>query len=302
MAIGVGLVAGITAFALIGRPDYVSDFFHYWTATRTLIAGGDPYAPLAASPMNPGGDPALYPLPAFLLLAPVAWLPLALAGALFCGFASGSLAWGVARTGAERLPLFLSAPFLLTLSLGQWSPLVLAAVLVPALGVCFAAKPNIGLGAFAARPSVSAVLAGLAILVVSLVVLPDWPQRWLANISDREEKFIPLLRPSGFLLALALIGWRRPEGRLMITLALVPQALFFYDQLLLWLVPRTLRQSLLLSIWSVLAFLLWRRGLQPGDFEVQEAVPFAFTLYLAALAILLWNWFADRRATNPQQA
>ena len=178
---------------------------------------------------------------------------------------------------------------------------VLAAVLVPALGVALAAKPNIGLGAFMARPSTAAVAAGLAILIVSVLVMPDWPQRWLANIGEREEKFVPLLRPGGFLLALTLLAWRRPEGRLLLTLSLVPQALFFYDQLLLWLVPRTLRQSLLLSIWSVLAFLLWRRGLSPGDYEVREAIPFAFTLYLAALGILLWNWFADRRTPTAQQ-
>lgn len=295
VALAIAIVAGLSVFLFLSRPDAQSDFFHYWSAARTLVSGGDPYTVIAVGPANPGGDPTLYPLPALLFLVPVAGLALPVAGALFFGVSCGLAAWGVARTGADRLPLFLSAPFLLALSLGQWSPLLIAATLSPWMGVFVAAKPNVGLASFAASPSWKTVGACTILLVVSLIVMPAWPMEWLANISNRGEKFSPLLRPGGFLLLASLVAWRRPEGRLLAVMAVVPQALFFYDQLLLWLIPRTLRQSLLLSFWSYGAFFIWWRVVARGDFNyVQQAVPYAYSLYLPALAILLFNWRRER--------
>lgn len=296
IAAGIGSLAGLCAWVFLSRPDAPSDFFHYWSAARTLLHGGDPYTTIAAGPANPGRDPTLYPLPALLLLVPFAALPLALAGAVFFGLSSALAAWAVARLGHDRLPMFLSAPFLVALSLGQWSPLMVAACLIPALGAVVAVKPNLGLAVFAARPSWRTVAAVTALLIISLIVMPTWPMEWLDNVSHREEKFIPILRPGGLLLAASLLAWRRPEGRLFAVLSVVPQALFFYDQLLLWLVPRTLRQSLLLSLWSLVVFLVWWRIVARGDVNyVQQAVPYAYSLYFPALALLLWNWRADRR-------
>ena len=238
-----------------------------------------------------------------MILAPFAWLPLPLAGAVFMGLSAGLAAWGIARTGAERLPLFLSAPFLMALSLGQWSPLLVAAALIPAVGAIVCAKPNIGLPVFVARPSWQAVLGALLLVAISLAVMPRWPLEWLANVTNRQEKFIPLLRPGGFLLLAALLGWRRPEGRLLAVMSVVPQALFFYDQLLLGLVPRTLRQSLLLSLWGGAVFLAWWRVVARGDINyVQQAVPYAYSLYFPALAILLWNWWQERRRNSEARA
>jgi hypothetical protein len=296
LSVVVGIVAAVMSFALIARPGYPSDFYQFWMGARTLLVGGNPYATSAPSLMNPGGDVALYPLPTLLFLAPFALAPLAVAGGLFMGLSSGLAAWGIARTGVERLPIFASAPFLLALSLGQWSPLLVATLLVPAISGLIVLKPNVGVAAWIARPSWKSALVAVAIVALSLLIRPGWPAEWLHNISGREEKFMPLLRPGGFLLAAGLLAWKRPEGRLFLGLIVVPQALFFYDQLLLWLVPRTLRQSLLLSIWSVVAFLWWRRSLHPGDFEVRLAIPYAWSMYLAALSLLLWNWWRDRVA------
>jgi hypothetical protein len=302
LAVLLGAISGVIAWKLIGRPGYSSDFFHFWAGARTLMHGGDPYLIAPISPLNLGHDRGLYPLPAYLLLLPVAAFPLGVAGGLFMGITSACAAWGIARTGVERLPIFLCAPFLLALSLGQWTPLMVAAALVPALGGVIVAKPNVGLAVWLARPSLLAALTGVLILVVSLLILPRWPLEWLANISGRGEKFIPVLRPGGFLLLLSLLAIRRAEGRLLASLALIPQALFFYDQLLLWLLPRTLRQSMVLSLCSLLLFLAWRARLKPGDYEVQLAVPYAYALYGVALAILLWNWYGDRRAASTTHA
>ena len=295
IAAAAAIVGALGALLFFSRPDAASDFFHYWSATRTLLAGGDPFTVIAQGPGNPGNDPNLYPLPTLLLLAPIAWLPLPIAAAAFVGASTGLAAYGIARTGADRLPLFLSAPFLMALTLGQWSPLLVAAALIPSLGALVCAKPTIGFAVFVSRPSRIAVIGGAILVAVSLVIMPRWPVEWLANVSNRGEKFIPILRPGGFLLAASLVAWRRPEGRLLAAMSVVPQALFFYDQLLLWLVPRTLKQSLLLSLWSVAVFLVWWRIVARGDFNyVQQAVPYAYALYLPALGLLLWNWWHDR--------
>jgi hypothetical protein len=215
---------------------------------------------------------------------------------------SALCAWGVARTDPDRFPLFLSAPFFLALSLGQWSPLLVAAALLPALAPLIVAKPNLGAAVWLAAPRFWPLAGGAAIVAISLVVMPEWPAAWLANVSGREEKVVPVLHPGGVVLLLALIAWRRPEARLLAVLSVVPQALLFYDQLLLWLVPRSRRQSIALSLASLVLFLAWRWSLAPGDFEVRRAIPYAFALYPLALSILLWNWYRDRRVvTTPNE-
>jgi hypothetical protein len=77
-------------------------------------------------------------------------------------------------------------------------------------------------------------------------------------------KRIPITIIGGPVLLLALLRWRRPEARLLLALAIVPQSILFYDQLLLWLVPATMRQSILLSLLSILALILGERGFPAG--------------------------------------
>ena len=262
---------------------------HIWFATRTFLAGNNPYGVPLAPDLNPGQDPALYPLPTYIFFAPYAHLPVAAAGGFFLGMGSAAAAWGVARTGMARAPLFLSAPFLMSVSSGQWGPWLVAATLVPALSWIAVVKPNIGLATWLARPSWRTAALIVGIVAVSVLFFPGWPRDWLANVAGREEKFVPVLRPGGFILLAGAFAWRRPEGRLLMAMSVVPQTLFFYDQLLLWLVPRTLRQSLLLSLFSVGAFVLWFSRLAPGDSYVREAVPYAWSLYPVALAVVLWN-------------
>lgn len=295
-ALAVGVVSGVAAALFMGRPGFTSDFLHVWYASRAFIAGADPYLSPLPRELNPGQDPALYPLPTYLLVAPFAPFTIAVAGGAFIGLGSALAAWGVARTSMVRAPLFLSAPFILAVNLGQWSPWIVAGLLVPALSWIWVAKPNVGLAAWLTRPSWRTAAAIAGILLASLVIDPHWPTRWLVNLGGREEKFIPVLRPGGFLLLGALVAWRRPEGRLLLFMSLVPQALYYYDQLLLWLIPRTLRQSLAFSLYSILAFLVWLARIQPGDYPVKDAVPYAWSFYPVALGILLWNWWRDRRA------
>ena len=288
IAVSIGLAAGLLAYAFLRRPGSGGDYFFVWSAARSFFAGQNPYHVIAQGPENPGNDVFLYPLPALLVVAPVAWLPLAASGGLFLGLSSALLAYGLLRDGYRRLPLFMGAPFLMAVSLGQWSPLVTAAGLESSLGFVFAAKPNLGLAAWLYRPNVRAIVGGLLIVVVSLAILPTWPVDWYHNIASRPEKFSPIRTLAGPLLLAAAFRWRRPEARLLLAMACVPQALFFYDQLILGLIPRTFRQSLIFSLASFVLLLTWFHRLGPGDYYVQKAIPYALWLYLVALVMVLW--------------
>ena len=82
-------------------------------------------------------------------------------------------------------------------------------------------------------------------------------------------------------------------------MACVPQTLFFYDQLVLWLIPRTMRQSLILSLASFALLLTWFYRLGPGDYVMQKAVPYATAIYFVVLIILLWPDGRDPGPPSP---
>jgi hypothetical protein len=215
------------------------------------------------------------------------------------GVSCGLLAFGLFRNGFRDYALFLSAPFWFSLIAVQWSPLLVAAALLPTLLPLTLAKPNIGLPIFLSSPTWRGFALSVGFVLVSLLVLPSWPLDWLNN-AGTHTVFQPALVVPGFLLLLAALRWRRPEARLLLLLALIPQRPI-YDQLALWLVARpdsaqdsqTLqatrplallrasRPMLLLSLLSWLALACW---LLFPSLNVHWIV---WGMYLPALVILL---------------
>lgn len=301
LALVAGIASGALCYAFLARPGFSSDFYHFWAASRTLLAGGNPYTTPPLGPLNPQGDPFLYPLPALLFIVPVAWLPLPAAGAVFIAGSSALLAYFLLRDGFARTPIFLSAPFIMAVSLGQWSPLLVAVALEPRLGFACVAKPNLGFASWIYRPRWWTILSSAGLAVLSLAVIPTWPADWLHAIADRPEKFSPMLTLAGPALALAALRWRQPEARLFLALAVVPQTLLFYDQLALWLIPRTLRESLLLSIASFGLLLTWFYRLQPGVYLMREAIPYVIALYIPALVLILRHRGPAHHGPSPGQ-
>ncbi|MFL5575705.1 MAG: hypothetical protein ACJ79S_07055 [Gemmatimonadaceae bacterium] len=290
-ALAVGVVAGAFCGLALARPGGAPDFLVFWHHARTLLAGENPYLhPLVLGPGRQA--PFLYPLPAAMLVAPFAWLPMPAAGALFFGLSSALLAYGATRDGWHRLLLFLSGPFVLAATLGQWSPLVTAAALLPWLGGAAMVKPNIGLAVAAYRPWWRGAAAAAALLAASLALLPRWPLDWLHLVRTQHGIYhAPVAVGAGALLLLALLRWRLPGARLLVVLACVPQMLFFYDQLPLWLLTRTWRESLLLTLASLVAWLGWVGTLHQGV-VVNEFIPAArpyvmLGVFLPALLIVL---------------
>jgi len=219
---------------------------------------------------------------------PIAGLPLPLAGAIFMGASGALLAFVLARDGAHRLWLFASGSYVMALKLGQCSPLLLAVAFVPVLGWLLPFKPQIGLPAFAYRPSLLAAALAVVAVGASFLVRPDWLAGWRANVRELEFHPAPLLTWAGPALALGLLRWRSREGRLFLAMIAVPQELFFADQLPLQLVARSRRQSAILAATSLAAFGGWFAFVKTGDLYVVEAKPWVLALvYLPALLVLL---------------
>jgi hypothetical protein len=284
ISVCIGILSGLfSAFFIHIAYSEGGDFTWPLLGARALLQGVNPYIDSDVFPM---GSLLFYPLPALLVAIPFTIFPHLLAAALFFGISSGLLAWGITRDGYSRLPLFISSPFWISLFAGQWAPLIVAAALLPGLLPLALCKPNIGLPLFVAYPSRRGMLASLAVLLLSLLILPSWPRDWLANLGDHAN-FVPLLTLPGSLLLLALIRWRETNARLLLALAVMPQRM--YDPLALWLLPRTFRQSLILSVssWGIYVGLFSYhpvRGPVLAYLPVQEVV---ILIYLPALFMVL---------------
>lgn len=253
-------IAVATYVIMLGRanPEFVSDFDQVWAGARALWEGTDPY-----SVVGPGGTfvwkwPLYYPLPALLLTAPLGLVSVLTARAAFAAVSAALLAWAVTKDGWFRLPIFISVSFLVTMELGQWSALYTAAYFLPILAAIGVAKPNFGgvvtVAARANATIIAVITGGLLLLVISQLVQPGWHERWLENLRSAPHFIAPVQRRFGFLLLLLLLKWRRPEARWLLALSLVPQAPSFYDQLLLFVVCTTFRESLVLAASTVVLF------------------------------------------------
>ena len=254
-------------------PDYIS--FH--EASRVWRAGGNPYD---------GGypDPLFYPLPSVILVAPLSSLPMPVAGAIFMGLGVGLLAYGITRESWFGLTVFLSANMVIALGLGQWTLLLTAAVLLPWLSPLLVLKPSLGLALAAGYPSWGALVGGPLLLVLSLALMPTWPAEWLANVRDLHQHVPPVLLPGGALVLLAATRWRRPEARLLVAMACVPQLMFFADQLPLWLVARTNGERGALLATGLLGLV----GVLVADRAAFSSATFVLlSCYLPALVIVL---------------
>jgi hypothetical protein len=199
-----------------------------------------------------------YPMTTAMFMVPFATMTPAVGSAIVMGIGTSLLAFGITREGFGRLAVFGSVPFFVCLESGQLAPLIAAAALLPAVSWLSSMKPNIGLASVAYNPAFKVIVLNIIVLIVSIVMYPHWPMEWLDMVRHRTPGNYgsPLLIPGGFLLLLSLIRWKRPEARLLAVLSIVPQSLLFTDQLMLWLVPRTRNESMILSILSLPAMFL----------------------------------------------
>jgi hypothetical protein len=252
-ALGLATLAAIyVIFKRWDNADGPSDLTQVWVGARAWLAGENPYEAVRMWGQWP--FPLLYPFPAALVLVPFTVLPPWVADALFAGVGTGLLAWGSTREAdAPRLVMFLSAPLLYALSLGQWSPLLVGATLVPWAGFVLVCKPTIGLALCMAYPQ-RRMLIGCAIMVGGSVLLwPGWIGAWRVAIAQAPNAVAPITLPGGMLALLALLKWRRPEARLLAVLACVPHTTLSYEALPLFLVPVTWPEAAIVWVGTFVA-------------------------------------------------
>lgn len=290
-AIAIGIASALFTVIAFSRPGFLSDFEYWWRGARMLLAGGNPYHMTPETASWPLENFLFYPLPTLLFTVPLARLSLLVAGAIFMGLSGGLLAWLVSRDGLWRLWMFGTASYFMACKLGQWSPLVTVAVFLPTAGFLAAMKPNLGLAILAYRPSWRAVVSCAVVGLVSFAVLPSWLVDWhanLASLSTIVSHPAPIATTGGPILLLALLRWRRPEARLLLAMACVPQLMFWADQLPLFLIPRTKREMMAMVAWGALAFFVWYIWFAPYPEYVMARDPFVMcAIYLPGLVMVL---------------
>ncbi len=212
-------------------PGQSSDFDLLYRAAASLVRGESAY-PTAAQAFP-------YPLPAVLLAVPFSFLPLTLARPLFDILVGWAFAFGLWKLrGPNGLLALTSGAYLFAMASSQTTPLMVAAILMPALGFLLAVRPNISAALWIARPSWLAVAGAILFFGLSLAIHPSWPREWwMALPADTAFLAPPILRPMGFLLLLAAIKWRTPEARLLLGMAFIPQTTLPYELVALALIP-----------------------------------------------------------------
>jgi hypothetical protein len=255
IAVAVGIAELIIKLLQVTYGSSRSDFGQIWYASRAALAGHNPYALVGPGLAFDWPAPLVYPLTAAVAAAPLAALPQNLANVVFCGVAAGLLAWALCRTSYWPLLGLCSYSAVTAFRSVQWAPIFAAAVVLPPLSFLLVAKPTIGAAIFVARPSRWAVIGAAVLGPAAFLLQPDWMQEWVAAVqrdaalwSPADPYRLPLLLPGGFLVVLCLARWRRTEARLVLALACVPQSLWPYDMLPLYLVPRTAVESVVLVV------------------------------------------------------
>jgi hypothetical protein len=287
VSIGAGLVAGIFVLLFYFRagPLAVSDWDATWVGAKALIRGWNPYAVITSPPwpwhLN-------YPLPAVILTVPFTVFPVHIARALFVGLGTALFTFVVTRRHYWPLYFVSSGAMLASWIPVAWSPFLVAAALTPALGWALVAKPTTGFVLWTARPTRLAVYGGAALILLGLLIQPHWIGDWLYGVWGNPHRPL-ILRPAGFLLLLGLLRWRRPEGRLLVALCLIPQTTSLYETFPLVLLVENRLQALAFACLTMVAYALHFAGPQgrwPIGAEYQWGVNLAL-VYLPALLLVL---------------
>lgn len=298
--VALAVFAVVFAFCWVGKspPAALADIDFLYVAARGLVHGLDPYEAVRGSGLP---YPLFYPGTAPVLLSPLGLIPLHLAASLFLAGGAGALAWVWSREPWRLLGL-ASAPLLHAVVVGQWSPWLTAAVGLPWLGLVWAAKPSVGLAYLAGWHSRGALIGMGLLTAVSLVVLPHWPQHWFQSIHDAPYYVAPIKRPFGWVLLLAFLRWREPEGRFLGLMALVPHTVSLQEALPFLLVARSRRELLaMLGLgWACWALMMWRVPLTPQNVPPMLAAQWPYLLalvYLPPVVLLI-----ARRSTSDSPA
>ncbi|MBL0171663.1 MAG: hypothetical protein IPP90_13230, partial [Gemmatimonadaceae bacterium] len=259
-ALLVGTLALLLSLArVLHEPSWPTDLDQWYFAARAMLQGRNPYDAVGPAREFKWDWPLNYPLSTVLLTMPLTVLSLPAARVAFSTVAGGVLGYALGKDRFQRIGLVFSAAFVIAISRNQWSPFITAAYFAPMAAVFLAAKPNMALAFLASirswRPLRRIAGIGLAAVAVSVMVRPSWPLEWLRALGQMEYVVAPIMRPYAWMLALALLKWRRTDARIFLALVCVPQTPSLYDLLPLFVLMRTPRDVSILSLLTHALFL-----------------------------------------------
>ena len=281
-----GLAWVAVAVVLLFTNGWNTDFDFLWYSARFLLEGTNPY--LRAHEISYW--PLYYPLPAVLVAVPFALPPLTVARYLWQLVVAGAFAWAMSGRGLWAMLAMASGAFLSAIVNGQSTPLMVAAVLIPALGFVLPMKPTSAIAPWLAYPTRVAAYGALAMLAVSLAVMPHWPADWWKSIHEGSSYIVPpITRPFGWVLLLAALRWRDPRGRLILGLALAPQNLFLHETVALALVPRNFRQMSLYVVGTWIVLIASTQIQRPNSVDLNPQILALWPWSLACIYLpMLW--------------
>ena len=297
LAVSAALLSGLRAFLWISGEAKARDFDQVWFAARALLGARNPYAEIGPGLAFDWPAPLYYPLTAAVAIMPLAPLSRSAAAVIFAALASGAFVWAATRRSLAPAAVITSASAALAAETVQWSPLLGSVYGIPWLGAVLCAKPTIGFAIWIARPTRVAAIGALLLAAISLAFMPTWPADWLEALRHTSlatpsgtPYFAPIKSAGGAFALLAVLRWRRPEARLVLALACVPQTPLLYETVPLFLVPHSITEAGVLWLGSWLAA-LWVSGAGPfatdlARFRVSvDAI--GWCLYFPAVVMLL---------------
>jgi hypothetical protein len=240
-------------------PEHPGDFGVAWFGARALLNHANPYLLIGPGKVYDWPWEPLYPATAMVAAIPFAPLPQTIAIITFVFISSGILAYAVSRDGWYRWPMFITTSFVGAAGFAQWTSLLTAGFLIPSLALVFAAKPNLGAALDVAglrRHIVFSIAGGIVLSAIAFALLPSWFGDWRAALRSGLHLGPPILTIGGPAILLAFLRWRRWEAWLILGLACVPQTMYWYEALPLFLVPATLGQSMVLALIAATGMLI----------------------------------------------
>jgi hypothetical protein len=292
-SLAIGTVSGLFCWYLLHRfHQGAADFQWAIRGAQHLLKHSNPYD----TPLEQ------YPMTAALFGVPFVGLTRELAAGIFFGISSGLLAFGLTRDGYTRLLVFLAFPYWAAMLTAQWSPLIMASAFFPLLLPVTLAKPQVGLPVAVTHLTCKGVVACAVWCALSLVLMPKWPLLWWKQLGNYQH-FIPLLVLPGPLLLLALLRYRTRDAWLLLVSAMMPQR-YFFDSLILWLIPKSRRELLGTAALSWGAG-VWRWYHMPTSFHQLGRWTILF-IYLPMLVVVLWpeiqsRWRVPRKTAEGQR-
>ncbi len=274
ISILIGTMSGLWCGAILTRNHQgAADFQWCVRLAQHLISGQPAYD----TPMEQ------YPPPAALLGLLFAGMRGEIAGALFFGISSGLLAFGLTRDGYTRLLIFLAYPYWAAMVTAQWSPLIAASAFFWWLLPVVLMKPPIALPVALTHWSRRGIITCAVVLALSFAITPSWFWQWPRQFGGYHY-FIPFLVFPGIFILLALSRIRDHDARLLLLTAAFPQR-WFYDALILWLIPKS-RREIVVSVGASWVVGIWRWFHPPHSF-VQVGRWSVLGFYLPMLVIIL---------------